>query len=80
LKRTTRVVVDWVVGLTLIAVGIAGGFIPILQGWPFVIAGLAVLSSHSRWANAIYQRMKKFGRQVRDRVLHRRDGGGSDEN
>ena len=70
-----RAVVDWVVGLTLIAIGIVGGFIPILQGWIFIVAGLAVLSSHSKWARALYERFKKMGRAVRHRVKQRRENG-----
>ena len=76
-----RVVVDWVVGLTLIAIGVVGGLVPIFQGWVFVLAGLAVLSSHSRWARAILQRVKDMGRKLRGRIGERRSrarGGGSD--
>jgi uncharacterized membrane protein YbaN (DUF454 family) len=59
-----RKVIDWIVGLTLIAIGIIGGFIPLLPGWVFVFAGLAVLSSHSRLAQRIHLRMKERGRQL----------------
>lgn len=72
-RSRIRVVVDWVVGSTLIAIGIAGLVLPILQGWLFILAGLAVLSSHSRWARAVLERIKGVGRGVRDRVArHRR--------
>jgi uncharacterized membrane protein YbaN (DUF454 family) len=69
----TRVVVDWIVGLTLVLVGIIGGFIPILQGWVFVLAGLAVLSSHSRWARAILNSLKAAGRKLRRQDGESRD-------
>jgi len=71
-KAATRKLVDWILGITLLLIGIAGLVLPVLQGWLFIIAGLAVLSSHSRWANAVHQRVKNFGRGVRDRVLNRR--------
>lgn len=67
-----RRIVDWVLGLTLIGVGIVGGFVPILQGWVFILAGLAVLSSHSRWARAILDRLKGYGRKLRTKVSERR--------
>jgi uncharacterized membrane protein YbaN (DUF454 family) len=70
---TVRKIVDWVVGLTLIGIGILGGFVPVLQGWVFIVAGLAVLSSHSRWARAVYERIKKVGRSVKDRVVRSRE-------
>lgn len=67
---------DWVIGLTLIGIGIIGAFVPILQGWVFILAGLAVLSSHSRWARAIYNplkaRVKRVRHRVRERVERRR--------
>jgi len=62
-----RVVFDWVVGLTLIAVGVVMGFIPVLQGWIFVVAGLAVLSKHSRLARRWFEKIKKAGRGARDK-------------
>ncbi len=70
---TARVVFDWAVGLTLIGIGIVGLFVPILQGIAFIVAGLAVLSSHSRWARAVLDRFKGAGRRVRDRIRQRRE-------
>ena len=61
---TIRKVVDWILGLTLIAIGMVGGLVPILQGWVFIVAGLAVLSSHSRWARAAIERLKGVGRRL----------------
>lgn len=66
--------VDWAVGLTLIGVGIVGGFVPVLQGWVFILAGLAVLSSHSPLARRLYERAKATGRRIRERVRERRAG------
>ena len=63
---------DWVIGLTLIAIGVVGGLVPVFQGWVFVLAGLAVLSSHSRWARAILQRVKGVGRKLRTKIRERR--------
>ncbi len=62
-----RVVFDWVAGLVLIAIGVIGGFVPILQGWVFVLAGLAVLSKHSRLARRWFERIRQMGRVVKKR-------------
>lgn len=62
---------DWTLGLILIAIGVVGFFVPIMQGWIFVLAGLGVLSSHSRWAQAALDRLKAAGRSLRDKVRHR---------
>lgn len=72
---TTRVrkAVDWTVGLALIGFGIVGGFLPVVQGWVFVVAGLAVLSSHSAFAKRVNDRLKSGVRRVRDRVAARRE-------
>lgn len=67
-----RKIVDWVVGLTLIAVGIALGPVPVAQGWVLILAGLAVLSSHSRWARAILDRIKGLGRKVGEKIRQSR--------
>ena len=68
----TRRILDWILGLTLIGLGVVGGFVPVLQGWVLILAGLAVLSSHSRWARAILDRLKGYGRKLRDKVSDRR--------
>ncbi len=70
-----RRIADWVVGLSLIAAGIVAGFIPVIQGWPFVLAGLAILSSHSRFARAMLDRIKRAGRGIRRWLTRRGDEG-----
>jgi uncharacterized membrane protein YbaN (DUF454 family) len=70
--RPARRIFDWVLGLTLIGMGIVGGFVPVLQGWVLILAGLAVLSSHSRWARAILDRLRGYGRKLRVKVSERR--------
>lgn len=70
---TARVVFDWVAGLGLIGLGIVGLFVPVLQGIAFIVGGLVLLSSHSRWARAILDRLKGASRSVRDRWRRRRD-------
>ena len=73
MKQVSRArrVFDWVAGLSLIALGIVGLFLPVLQGILFILAGLAILSSHSPFARRIQDALKARLRQVRDRVLKR---------
>jgi uncharacterized membrane protein YbaN (DUF454 family) len=68
-----RVIFDWILGITLLAIGVVGFVLPILQGWIFVLAGLAVLSSHSRHARMAMDWIKRKTRNVRDRVGGRRE-------
>jgi hypothetical protein len=63
--------VDWVLGLTLIAAGIVAGFLPFIQGWMLILAGLAVLSSHSRLARTALDRLKSAGRGLRRKTRNR---------
>ena len=63
-----RVVFDWITGLVLIAIGVIGGFVPILQGWVFLLAGLAILSKHSPLARRWFERVRQMGRDVRDKL------------
>jgi uncharacterized protein YqgC (DUF456 family) len=69
MKRRARVVLDWILGLLLLAVGLAGLVLPVLQGWVFILAGLAVLSSHSVWARTALDWLKSKGRAVKARVV-----------
>ena len=62
-----RVAFDWIAGLVLIAFGVIGAFVPILQGWVFVLAGLAILSKHSRLARHWFARVKQMGRAAKER-------------
>ena len=46
-------------GGALILLGIVGLFLPILQGWLMIFAGLAVLRPHSRWGRRIMRWLKE---------------------
>lgn len=69
-----RKIVDWIVGISLLVLGVIGAVLPILQGWVFILAGLAVLSSHSRWAKMAMDWLKESARKVRSRVRGRGEG------
>ncbi len=69
LNPGVRKAFDWIAGLALIAFGVACFVIPFLPGWPFLIAGLAVLSSHSRWAHSLHVRAQDIARRVRRRMI-----------
>lgn len=51
-------------GGTLLLLGIVGLFLPFLQGILFIASGLALLSTESRWARAILNRMKAWRRRI----------------
>ncbi len=63
-----RVVFDWVTGLVLIVIGVISGPVPIVQGWVFVLAGLAILSKHSPLARRWFERVRQMGRDARDKL------------
>jgi hypothetical protein len=58
-----------VAGVLLILMGVVSGFIPILQGWLFILAGLALLAVDYHWA----RRLKGW---ALDRLKRKREGGG----
>jgi uncharacterized protein YqgC (DUF456 family) len=62
---------DWIAGVTLLLLGIAGLVLPGLQGILLILGGLAILSSHSPLARRAQEALKSRLRQVRDRVLKR---------
>ena len=66
-----RVVFDWVAGLLLIVIGVIGGFLPILQCWVFILAGLAILSKHSPLAQRLFRRVRQVGRDAKEKLRAR---------
>jgi uncharacterized membrane protein YbaN (DUF454 family) len=54
-------------GFLLILLGVISGFIPVLQGWMFILAGLALLAVDYHWA----RRLKEWALA---RVQRRRKG------
>ncbi len=54
LKRIVILIVGW----TFILLGIAGLFLPILQGILFLLIGLIILSSEYVWAHRLLQKLK----------------------
>jgi uncharacterized membrane protein YbaN (DUF454 family) len=51
-------------GGVLILVGVIGGFIPVLQGWVFVVAGLALVAQESERARVLLERLKARAQQL----------------
>lgn len=66
-----RRAVEWVLGLALIAIGVAGLVLPGIQGILLILAGLAVLSRHSPLAKRLYDGVKDRARRTRDRLRGR---------
>jgi uncharacterized protein YqgC (DUF456 family) len=62
---------DWIAGVSLLLLGLAGLVLPGLQGILLILGGLAILSSHSALARRAQDALKLRLRQVRDRVLKR---------
>lgn len=66
-----RKLFDWIAGLGLILLGIAGLVLPVLPGVLLIVAGIAILSSHSVLARRLHTALMSRAKQVRDRVLNR---------
>ena len=53
-------------GWLCLLIGLIGGLVPILQGWPFGIAGLLILSREYEWAHNLLHKLRarfpKFAR------------------
>lgn len=46
-------------GWVLLAIGFVGGLLPVLQGWPFGVAGAAILYVESRWVQRKVRRYRQ---------------------
>ncbi len=47
------------VGWLCLVIGFIGGLFPIIQGWPFGIAGLLILSREYEWAHNLVERLRR---------------------
>ena len=70
LRASWRIVV-FVVGVTVLLVGLAGLLLPILPGWLLIIAGLAILATEYVWARRLLHWVRVKTRQTYDWVRHR---------
>jgi len=63
MKRVWRRILRNVIGAICIAIGIIGGFIPVLQGWMFILAGLLLIDWPGRaWLLAKLRHTRLFRR------------------
>jgi uncharacterized membrane protein YbaN (DUF454 family) len=63
MKHLWRRILRNAIGVVCIIVGIIGGFIPILQGWMFILAGLLLIDwPGRRWLLAKMRHTKVFQR------------------
>ena len=46
-------------GWALLALGFVGGLLPVIQGWPFAIAGATILYIESRWLQRKVRRWRQ---------------------
>ncbi|MGB9626272.1 MAG: hypothetical protein ACPMAQ_15570 [Phycisphaerae bacterium] len=78
MKRLWRRILRNAIGVLCIAIGIVGGFIPVLQGWMFILAGLLLIDwPGRRWLLAKMRKTKTFHRA--EDWLHRKFGFRFDE-
>ncbi len=61
-----------VAGFVLLAVGIVGLFLPILQGVLMILGGLAILGRDLPWARRVTDRLSRFVRERAERSRSRR--------
>lgn len=55
LKRIALIIAGWI----FLLLGIAGLFLPILQGILFILIGLIILSTEYAWAHRLLTRLKQ---------------------
>ena len=59
MKTQTKRILVLIVGWGFILLGIAGLFLPILQGVLFLLVGLIILSSEYVWAHRLLTRLRE---------------------
>lgn len=61
-----------IAGFALLLLGVIGLFLPVLQGWLFILGGLAVLSTEYVWARRLLEKAKAKAEQAKDAVLRKK--------
>ena len=46
-------------GWALLVLGVVGGLLPVIQGWPFGVAGAVILYVESRWVQRKVRRFRQ---------------------
>ena len=59
MNRHAKRILILIIGWFFLLLGIAGLFLPILQGVLFILIGLIILSSEYVWAHHLLQRLKE---------------------
>jgi uncharacterized protein len=70
IKRVTLLVVGW----AFILLGIAGLFLPVLQGILFLLIGLFILSSEYVWAHKLLHKLKQRFPRLAEQFEHAKQG------
>jgi len=67
-----RIALVAVGGISLV-IGLIGWFLPLMPGWPFVIAGLAILAGEFVWARKLLDEARSRLNRMKRRVSRERD-------
>jgi tellurite resistance protein TerC len=65
-KRVIKVVV----GFTVVVIGIAGLFLPVLQGVMIIIVGLAILGTEFVWARKLMKRFESGANNLKNSIFN----------
>lgn len=70
--RNSRRLGITIAGFVLLLTGLAGLALPLLPGWLFIIAGLAVLATEYAWAERTLDAAKRRAKQAANKVRRRK--------
>ena len=68
LKQAKRII-KIVTGFTVVLIGIAGLFLPFLQGIVTIVIGLAILGTEFVWAKRLMKRFEDGANNIKNSVL-----------
>ena len=77
LKQAKRII-KIVTGFTVVLIGIAGLFLPFLQGIVTIIVGLAILGTEFVWAKRLMKRFEDGANNIKNSVLNNKRETGLD--
>ena len=77
MKRHAVRVFRLVAGSILLIIGVIGGFIPVLQGWIFILLGLSIIAPESERARRLLEWAKQKAQAGTKRASDRSPHGGA---
>lgn len=71
--RNAKRIAVTIVGVVVLAIGLAGLLLPVLPGWALIFVGLGILATEYVWARRLLVRSKEIALAAKDKALGKKE-------